>query len=75
MISESRSSIQTKLMSDYANVPSELQMTDRIFKLTQYDFVFILWTGIDCLFKSHSTGITCYFPKNSIAIRNEANHF
>jgi len=66
---------QTKLMSDYANVYSDLRMADGTFKLTQYDFVFILWNGIDCLFKSHFTGISCNFSENSIAIRNGANHF
>ena len=66
---------QTKLMKGYASSYGDVRMADGTFKLSQYDSVFVIWTAIDCLYKSAFTGITCNFSENTESIRAGLSHF
>ena len=67
--------VQTKLMGDYANVYGDLMMAYGTHKLSQYDFVFIIWMGIDGLGKSVFLGTTCNFSENADTIVRGAKLF
>jgi hypothetical protein len=62
-------------MGDYANVYGDLRMADGTHKLSQYDFVFIIWMGIDGLGKSVFLGTTCNFSENADTIVRGAKLF
>ena len=59
---------QSKLMGEYATKFGDVRMADGTFQVSQYDFVFIIWMGIDGLCRSVFHGITCNFSENADAI-------
>ena len=62
-------------MGDYARVYTDLKMADGPFKLSQYDFVFVLWTSVWCLGQLYISGVTCNFSETSEAIIQGAKLF
>ena len=59
---------QSKLMGEYASKFGDVRMADGTFQVSQYDFVFIIWMGIDGLCRSVFHGMTCNFSENADAI-------
>ena len=61
---------QTKLMRQYADVYATdgFRMADGTHKISQYDWTFVFWIVVDCLFRSKFVGYSANFTENSEAI-------
>ena len=67
--------VQSKIMKDLAFVYGDLRMVDGTFKLSKYDFCWIVWLVVDCLERSNIIGFTAHFTESSGAIMSGARLF
>ena len=65
---------QSKLMRQYTVTYPNLKIGDDTHKLSQYDFVFIVWSTVCCLMRTHIIGVTSNFSENSQAIIQGADY-
>ena len=52
-------------MKEYAFTYPNLKIGDGTHKLSQYDFVFVIRSTIDCLSCTHIIGVTAHFSEHS----------
>ena len=62
-------------MRQYAVTYHNLKIGDGTHKLSQYDFLFVIWSTVCCLMRTNIIGVTSNFSENSEAIIQGADYF